>query len=186
MEKISLGKNVFIYPMPVVLVGTLKDKRPNFMTVGWVSRVNAEPPMLAIGVYNVHYTNECLKQKGVFSVCFPGASLVSKTDHCGMVSGRNEDKSVLFDLFYGETGAPMIRECPLNLECRLVHTVTLPTNNLYIGEIVASFADPSCMTDGLFDIRKADPMLLTMPDNRFWHIGEPAGKAWCEGKRLVR
>jgi flavin reductase (DIM6/NTAB) family NADH-FMN oxidoreductase RutF len=78
----------------------------------------------------------------------------------------------------------MIEECPLSLECRLVQTVELPTNNLYIGEIVASFADEGCMVQGKLDIRRLNPLLLTMPDNRYWTVGEFAGNAWEAGKKF--
>jgi flavin reductase (DIM6/NTAB) family NADH-FMN oxidoreductase RutF len=185
MKKRSAGTNVFIYPMPVVLVGANVGGKANFMTVGWVTRVNAAPPMLAVGIFNKHYTNEGIRENGTFSVCFPDAGLIEKTDFCGIVSGRNVDKSAVFDVFYGETmTAPMIGECPLNLECRLVQTVELPTNNLFIGEIVASFADERCLTEGKLDIRKLNPLLLTMPDNRYWTVGDFAGNAWGAGKKL--
>jgi flavin reductase (DIM6/NTAB) family NADH-FMN oxidoreductase RutF len=62
--------------------------------------------------------------------------------------------------------------------------VELPTNILYIGEIVASFADERCMTEGKLDIRKLNPLLLTMPDNRYWTVGAFAGDAWEAGKGL--
>jgi flavin reductase (DIM6/NTAB) family NADH-FMN oxidoreductase RutF len=185
MKKRSAGTNVFIYPMPVVLVGTNVGGKANFMAVGWVTRVNAAPPMLAVGIFNKHYTNEGIRENGTFSVCFPDAGLIEKTDYCGIVSGRRVDKSAVFDVFYGETmTAPMIGECPLNLECRLVQTVELPTNNLFIGEIVASFADERCMTEGKLDIRKLNPLLLTMPDNRYWTVGDVAGNAWEAGEKL--
>ena len=185
MNRISAGTNVFIYPMPVVLLGTNVKGRANFMAVGFVSRVNAAPPMLAVGIFNKHYTNEGMQENGTFSVCFPDAGLIEKADYCGIVSGRTVDKSKLFTVFYGETvTAPMIEECPLNLECRLVQTVELPTNNLYIGEIVASFADERCMTEGKLDIKKLNPLLLTMPDNRYWTVGQFVGDAREAGMKL--
>ena len=187
MKKISAGTNVFIYPMPVVLVGTNVGGKANFMAVGWVSRVNAAPPMLGIGIFNKHYTNEGIRENGTFSVCFPDRKLVEKADYCGMVSGRKVDKAALFEVFYGETKtAPMIGECPLNLECRLVQTVELPTNNLDIGEIVASSADGRCVTEGKLDVKKLDPLLLTMPDNRYWTVGDFSGDAWEAGKKLKK
>jgi flavin reductase (DIM6/NTAB) family NADH-FMN oxidoreductase RutF len=56
--------------------------------------------------------------------------------------------------------------------------------NLYIGEIVASWADESCMTEGKLDIQKLNPLLLTMPDNRYWTVGAFVGNAWEAGKGL--
>jgi len=56
MKKIEIGINVFPTPMPVVLVGTRVEGKVNFMAVGWISRVNARPPMVAIGINKAHHT----------------------------------------------------------------------------------------------------------------------------------
>ena len=53
-----------MYPMPVVLVGAMIKGKPNFMAVDWVSRVNANPPMLAIGINKAHHTPEGIKENG--------------------------------------------------------------------------------------------------------------------------
>ena len=113
--------------------------------------------------------------------------MIERTDYCGLVSGKNEDKSSLFDIFYGPLQtAPMIQECPLSLECRLLNSVKHPTNTFYIGEIVASYTEEQYLTAGKPDIRKMNPLLLTMPDNRYWTVGEYAGDAWSAGKKLKR
>ncbi|NJL69300.1 MAG: hypothetical protein HC894_26660 [Microcoleus sp. SM1_3_4] len=50
MDKISIGTSVFDFPMPVTLLGTVAGGRANFMALGWLSRVNANPPLVSIGV----------------------------------------------------------------------------------------------------------------------------------------
>jgi len=186
-KKHSLGSNVFLYPMPVVLVGAQVDGRPNFMTVGWVSRVNFKPPLLAIAVNHAHHTAGGIRQSGTFSVNIPSADMMEATDYCGLVSGRNTDKSSLFEVFHGATGtAPMIVQCPLNIECRLVQTVDLPSNHLFIGEIVDAYAEPRFLTDGRPDIKIMNPFVLTMPDNAYWAVGERLGQAWSAGKQLKK
>ncbi len=113
--------------------------------------------------------------------------MVEKTDYCGLVSGEETDKSKQFDVFYGGLKtAPMIKECPLSIECRLVKALELPTNDIFIGEIVASYADERCLTDGKPDFKKVGPLLLTMPDNGYWTIGDRVGKAWNDGKKLMK
>lgn len=184
MSRINLGNQISI-PMPVALVGALVDGKPNFLAVGWVSRVNHQPPMLAVALNRQHHTPKGLVENGSFSVCFPSVAMEQVTDYCGIVSGRKTDKSQLFKLFYGETEtAPMIAECPLSLECRLVKTVELPSNNLYIGEIVAGYSEERYLTAGKLDFKKLDPLLLTMPDNTYWRFGEPVGMAWKDGLTL--
>ncbi|HOI12845.1 MAG TPA: flavin reductase family protein [Methanoculleus sp.] len=186
MVKNEIGRNFFI-PMPVVLVGTQVNGKTNFMTVGWCSRANANPPMILCGIGNSHHTPRGIAETKTFSVNLPSSALLEKTDYCGLVSGDTVDKSGVFDVFYGTLAtAPMIRECPVNLECRLVETVALPTNTVFIGEIVGAYADGSAIRDGKPDYAAIDPLLLTMPDNHYWRLGEHAGDAWNAGKSLIR
>ncbi len=184
MEKQQIGNNFFI-PMPVVLVGTQVNKKVNFMTVGWCARANANPPMIACGIGNHHHTPKGITENKTFSVNIPSSGLLEKTDYCGIVSGEKTDKSEVFNVFYGSLKtAPMIRECPVTLECRLVQTVALPTNSLYLGEIVGVYADGKVIRDGKPDFPAIDPLFLTMPDNRYWTLGKHAGDAWSAGKKL--
>ena len=185
MEKIKIGTNAFLYPMPVTLVGTAVQGRPNFMPVGWIARVNLNPPLIAMGLNKRHYTSSGIQENGGFSVNIPGRDLIEQTDYCGLVSGREVDKSGLFEIFYGELKtAPMIKQCPLCMECRLFRTISLPSHQLFLGEIVGAYTEERYLTEGRPDIRKMDPFLLTMPDNNYWAVGEHAGKAWSLGNRL--
>ena len=113
--------------------------------------------------------------------------MIEETDYCGLVSGRKTEKSELFKVFYGELKtAPMIKDCPLNIECKLYDIYELPTNPMYIGEIVAAYTEEKYLTDGKPDIKKINPFVLTMPDNSFWAVGEYLGKAWGIGKKLMK
>jgi flavin reductase (DIM6/NTAB) family NADH-FMN oxidoreductase RutF len=78
----------------------------------------------------------------------------------------------------------MIAECPVNMECKLVQVVELPSNYLFIGEIVGAYCEEGCMTGGKPDIGKVDPFLLTMTDSRYRAVGEHIGDAWSSGKKL--
>lgn len=187
MGKISIGTNVFVYPNPVTLLGSMAEGRVNFMALGWVSRVNADPPWIGVGVYRGHHTAKGIRETGTFSVNVPSADLMEAVDYCGLVSGSKTDKSGTFECFFGDLKtAPLIAACPLCLECRLVQTVELPSNDWFIGEIVSAWAEEECLTDGKPDIRKINPLLLTMPDNRYWTVGPEAGKAWSAGAKRVK
>jgi flavin reductase (DIM6/NTAB) family NADH-FMN oxidoreductase RutF len=63
--------------------------------------------------------------------------------------------------------------------------VELTVDELFIGEIVSAYADEACLTDGKPDVRKLKPFTLTMPDNRYWAVGEELAKAWDAGKVLI-
>jgi flavin reductase (DIM6/NTAB) family NADH-FMN oxidoreductase RutF len=105
MEKISVGANVFTFPMPVALLGCMVDGRANFMALGWMTRVNANPPLIGVGVGNHHHTTKGLRESKAFSINYPGADMRVVTDYCGIVSGKSEDKSAAFTVFYGLLGA---------------------------------------------------------------------------------
>ena len=185
MNKIQIATNVFL-PMPVVLVGSEIRGRANYLTAGWVSRVNTDPPMIAVSISRANTTPAGIRENRAFSVNLPSVGMVGVTDYCGLVSCRNTDKSGLFKSFRGTlTGAPVIRDCPLTMECSLVQTMELPTHLLFIGEIVGGYADENIMRRGIPDTKEMKPLLLTMPDNCYRTLGEYAGKAWSEGKRLA-
>lgn len=187
MIKVSVAPGLFNTPMPVSLVGAQVDGKPNFMTVAWLTRVNFDPPMLAVAIGTGHHTPRGIKENRTFSVCLPGPALLEKTDYCGIVSGVRVDKTRLFEVFYGDLEtAPLIAECPLCVECALSRVVDLPSNQLFIGDVAAVHADPAVLTDGKPDPAKLLPLILTMPDNRYWKLGEVVGQAWHAGKALKK
>lgn len=182
MKKIRAGSNIIGYPMPVTLVGSIVDDKANFMAVSWVSRMNSKPQLMTISVNKKHHTSKGILQHQEFSVCTPGEGLIVKTDYCGVVSGKKEDKSGLFTLFYGTLKhAPMIAECPVCLECSLYKKVDLPDHYLFIGKIEESYCDENCLTDGKPDIKKITPFMLSLPDRRYWAVGAEIGKAYKIG-----
>lgn len=184
MTKINIGNKGFTYPMPMTLVGTHVDKKPNFMAVGWVTRVNYQPPIIAIAINMNHFTNKGIIESKAFSVNIPNVEMIEETDYLGLVSGKKVDKSDFFDLFYGELNTPMIKKCPLNIECSLREVVNLPTNQIFLGDIVAVYSEEKYLTDEKPDIKKLNPFTLTMPDNNFWSVGRHLGKAWEIGKKM--
>jgi flavin reductase (DIM6/NTAB) family NADH-FMN oxidoreductase RutF len=184
MTKTQIGAKTYMYPMPIVLVGANVNGKPNYLTIAYCGIAQHVPPMVSVTMGKHHYTNAGIRENGTFSVNIPSEDMVEVTDYVGIYSGRTIDKSTIFDNFYGmlET-APMIRECPLNLECRLVQTVDFEgSNELFIGEIVEVYADEQCLTEDLPDIRKIRPMVFSMHDNNYWKIGEHIGRAWKLGK----
>lgn len=183
-EKKTIGAKNFLYPMPITLVGADVNGMPNYLTVAFCGIVQASPPMISITLGKMHYTNEGIRENNCFSVNIPSRYMVEATDYCGIVSGKKIDKSCIFETFYGKLKeAPMIRECPINLECRLVQTLDFGgTNEAFIGEIVESYAEERYLCNGTPDIEKIEPIVFSMYDNNYWGIGNHLGKAWSVGK----
>ena len=158
--------------MPVVLVGANINDKPNFMAVAWFSKVNSNPPMMLISLGKRQYTGEGIRENKTFSINIPNKNLVKEVDYCGIVSGRKENKARLFEVFYGETRtAPMIQECPVIYELRLIETKELPGCNLFIGEIVAAYTDQENLKGQLPDLPKIEPfMLVESPANYYYNL----------------
>jgi flavin reductase (DIM6/NTAB) family NADH-FMN oxidoreductase RutF len=170
--------------MPVSLVGAYVNGKPNFMAVAWFTMASYKPPRIAITLGKGHYTNPGIRENKTFSVCLPSEDMVEITDYCGIVSGKKTDKSEIFDLFYGELKtAPLIRDCPLCMECKLVEIVESGPNEIYIGEIIGTYTEDKFLTDGKLDFRKMKPLILSQPDTSYWRLGEQVAMAWNIGKK---
>ena len=80
----------------------------------------------------------------------------------------------------------MIEECPLSIECKLFDVLELPTNDLFIGEVVSAYTEEQYITNDNLDIKKVKSFVLSMPDNNYWQIGKHIGNAWMDGKDLIK
>ena len=186
MGKVEIDKGRVFYPMPCSLVGAKVAGKPNYLTVAWFSMVNPDPPYVAVAMNKAHYTNSGIKENRTFSINIPSAQMAEVMDYCGLVSGKKVDKGSLFNTFYGKLDtAPMIVECPFNVECRLVQTVELPAEELFIGEIVASYCEERCLTEGAPDLKKINPLVLSMSDRKYLALGDEIGPAWKMGKKFM-
>jgi flavin reductase (DIM6/NTAB) family NADH-FMN oxidoreductase RutF len=183
MEKVKISNQVIPFPMPMTIVSAVVQGKVNHMAVAWVSRVNHQPPLLAVSLGRHHHTNQGIRETGEFGVSVPSRALLKAVDWAGIASGARADKSRLFEVFYGSlAAAPLVAECPITIACRLVQTVTFPTNELFVGEVVESFCGQEFLVNGAFSPDQLLPYVLTMPDNRYWAMGEALGAAWSSGR----
>jgi len=184
--KQKIGSQNALYPMPVTLVGALVDGKVNFVTIAHVGILNARSPhLISLGINKAHYTNAGIKANRTFSVNIPSQDMVVETDYMGLVSGRDTDKSTVFEVVFGELQtAPMIKDCPVSMECRLHEIVDNPTHDIFVGEIVATYVDDSVLTDGRIDLAKVRPMLFDMSSKQYWALGQAIGRAWHVGRQL--
>lgn len=88
-EKKAIGARNFLYPMPTILVGAYVNGKPNYLTVAFCGIAQVSPPMIAVALGKMHYTNEVIRENHCFSVNIPSRHMVEVTDYCGMVSGKN-------------------------------------------------------------------------------------------------
>ncbi len=189
MSKIKLEKRNLLFPYLPVLVGTTVGGKPNYITIalaGWLCY-----DAISVSVGHKQYSNAGIRENGTFSIKQPSAGMVKELDYCGLHSGKKVDKSALFDNFYGtlET-APMIKECPVNIECRVIQTMERPVHTVFIGEVAEVYFDEDCLTEEVPDVSKVDPIFFGPVKGRtelsgcYWKIGDCLAPAWKVGKKL--
>ena len=188
MSKVAIGARTILYPLPTVLVGANVDGKPNFSAYAWCGIVNSRPPMLSVSFQHHRHTLRGVKQNGVFSVNIPSVELVKETDYCGLVSGSKTDKvaDCKFNIFYGKLeNAPLISECPVNIECHALHILNLGSHEMVVGQIEEVHVTDSCLTDGEPDVTKINPFLwVTQPSNQYRTFGEPIGEGFSIGRQI--
>jgi len=184
-NKVTKGPQTWLFPLPALLIGAMVDGKPNFMTAAWGSIANAEPPMLSVAIRRSRHTRSGIEPGGTFSVNMASASQAQEVDFCGIESGSKKDKVAHcgFTVFYGDLKtAPLIAQCPLNLECVVQHIIELGTHSLVVADIKQVHVSEDCLSDGALDLTKVDPIVyLTAPARKYVHTGAPAGDAYSIG-----
>ena len=190
MSKKQFGPQPWIFPNPTVLVGTVVDGKPNFAPYAWSGITGGDPPTLSVGIRHERYTLIGIKQNKVFSVNIPSVDLLEETDYCGMVSGAKVDKAEEcgFNIFYGRLDkAPLFEQCPVNLECEVLHILNVGIHMLVVGKIVQTHITEDCLTDDQPDILKIKPFVYSRgPTARYNAVGDVLGQAFNVGKSLKK
>src|SRR5512136_2040265 len=182
MEKITLGPMPYMSVMPTIIVGATVKGKPNYMTAAWATVACMAPPMVCVALNTARYTVKGIEENKTFSLNVPSAKQVVETDHCGLVSGAQEDKSEVFGSFYGKLKtAPLAKECPVNIECRLFKSVDCGSHVLYIGEVVEIHADTAYVTAGKPDITKINPIIYAQ--SAYFDLGKQVDLAFSAGKK---
>lgn len=166
-------KGNLLSPLPVVLVGARVNNKPNYLVIGYMCPFNFGRHIF-FSLYKKRYTRIGIHENKTFSVNIPSENLLTKTEICGSNSGRDFDKSTIFETFYGNVKtAPMIRECPINIECEVAEILDYDPNEGIIGKVVKSYANPDCLEEDKLDWRKVHPIIwATGGDFNYYKLGE--------------
>jgi flavin reductase (DIM6/NTAB) family NADH-FMN oxidoreductase RutF len=179
MAKKKIGPQTLLFPTPVLLVGVMVSGKPNFMTVAWGGLACSKPPMLSVAIRGARYTLRGIKENMVFSVNIPKTGSVKNTDYCGVHSGTKVDKSKIFKVFYGnDQKIPLIEECPVCFECKVVHQIELGSHVLVIGEIMETHIDEDCFDNEMPSIKKIDPLVYATGSHNYYGIGAYVAEAF--------
>ena len=166
-------------PVPAALVGcgNNTDFKYNLITVAWAGIVCSNPPMVSVSIRPERYSRGLIESTGEFTVNLPTVAMAETVDYCGMVSGRDMDKfkaAALTAKRGSKVAAPIVDECPLSLECKVLHSLKLGSHIMYVGEIVAVQVETSLINaSGKFDIAKAD--ILGYAHGNYYGLSKAVG-----------
>ena len=174
--KKSLGAKTMIYPVPVWVIGTYdKERKPNVATIAWGGICCSQPPCVAISLRKATYSYGNIVEKKAFTVNVPSEKYVKEAHYFGTVSGRNVDKfseSGLTSVRSELVDAPYVKEFPLVLECKLIHTIEIGLHTQFIGEIMDVKADEFVLGEnGITDIGKIRPIIFAPDGAGYYGIG---------------
>jgi flavin reductase (DIM6/NTAB) family NADH-FMN oxidoreductase RutF len=182
MAKKKIGPMPMIWPHPTVLVGSLVDGKPDFAAVAWTGVAASNPSSVTIALQPQRWSLKGIFQNRTFSVNIPSSDQVKEVDYCGLVSGKDADKvkDCKFDVFYGVIKtAPLISQCPINLECEISHILNLGSHYLIVGKIAEVYVSEECMIGDRPDIEKIKP--FAFGPGKYYEIGKPIADAFKAG-----
>ena len=155
-----------LYPLPAVMVSVTDGQgNDNIITVAWTGTICTNPPMVYISVRPSRYSYEMLKKTGEFVINLTTEELAFATDYCGVRSGRDVDKFKEAHLTKEPAQfvkAPMIRESPVSIECRVTEVKKLGSHDMFLAEVLAVHADEEYMDENnRFDLNRARPLVYS-------------------------
>ena len=179
MKKLIWPGSTQLAPVPAVLVGTGGEGwKNNLITVAWVGIVCSDPAMLSISVRPERYSYQALVATREFTVNVPLAAQARIVDWCGVVSGKDHDKFAEQNLTAAagsKVRAPLVMECPLNLECKVKEIIKLGSHDMFIAEIAAvQVSEEFIAESGRLDLEH-DGGVLGYAHGHYFNLGECIG-----------
>lgn len=165
-----------VYPSPASLVTSIDAAgKPNIITLGETFNLSIRNPVIVgIAIAPERYSHTLISEQREFVVNLPPASLLPQVLKVGSMSGRDHDKFAeigLTPLPATHVRPPLIAECPVNIECRLLFVQTIGDHDLLAGEVVAHHADPEVLSES-GDFNPAKLSTIVLAGGHFFDLGE--------------
>ncbi len=174
--KKSLPPRPWLFPRPAVLISARgTNGKVGLMTATWIGMACSAPPMLAVGIRSTRFTHGLIQASREFVVNVPTSKQEDLLEFCGTHSGELVDKFQTLGLEHRKAevvDAPLVDDCPINLECRVQHVMPLGSHDLFVAEIVRVQVDPICLTEeGELNQRTLDNLVWGTSD--FFRVATP-------------
>lgn len=181
----NFGSKSWLYPMPVLIVAAYDEQGiPNAMNAAWGGMFTDEH--IGICISEGHKTTKNILATKAFTVSMATVEQLAACDYVGIVSGNREpdkfSKAGFTAMRSEAVNAPIIEQLPMTLECEMV-SYNKESNHL-VGRIVNVSADEKILTDGKIDLGKLRPITYDPINHHYIALGEVAGNAFSDGKKL--
>lgn len=182
----NFGTKTWLFPMPVLIVAAYDENgQPNAMNAAW-GGIHTDN-VIGICISEGHKTTENILKTKAFTVSMATVRQMVACDYVGIVSGNKEQdkfrKAGFHHIKSEFVNAPIIKELPMSLECELI-SYDKESNHM-TGRIVNISAEESIIGDnGKIDITKLQPLTYDPCNHNYYVIGEKAGDAFSEGKKI--
>lgn len=140
MKKEVKNVSLCIQPLPLAVVSCRgRDGRSNALVVGFAANASLAPAMVMVGIAPERFSHHLIKESGCFVINFPPLGGFRKEyDYLGSRSGRDVDKFKALGLRFGEAqtiDAPVLTDCPVNIECVVVESLRPGSHELFIARV---------------------------------------------------
>lgn len=179
MSKQTWKAGNMIYPLPAVMVSVGdKSGNTNILTIAWTGTICTNPAMAYISVRPERHSYAMIRESGEFVINLTTEQLAKATDYCGVKSGRDVDKWEACNLHQEKAQelvyAPMISECPVNIECKVTEVKELGSHHMFMAEVKAVHIDEDYMNEnGKFELNKTG--LLAYSHGEYLGLGKSHG-----------
>ena len=178
MSKIHMKPGNMVYPLPAALVSCAdKAGNTNLITVAWTGTICSDPAMLYISVRPERHSYGMIKESGEFVLNLTNEAIIKAADLCGVKSGRDVDKWKLTGLTPEKAyvvNAPLVKESPVSIECKVVEIKKLGSHDMFIAEVVSVDADEKYFDkDGRFNLNTSG--LIAYSHGDYLKTGERVG-----------
>lgn len=173
--KKNIGQKLALYPMPITVIGAMNGDVPTWTLVGHLGIIGHDRVMVSLAA--PHFINTKIKETGKLSINLVDESMLPKADLVGSVSGNKTDKSQVFSYDMGDSGAPLISDSPLAIECSVADIYKTSNFESFICTIDNTYvAEQYLNDDGKIDYGKLKPVLFEFPTYQYLKTGDVIGK----------
>jgi flavin reductase (DIM6/NTAB) family NADH-FMN oxidoreductase RutF len=191
--KTSFGPQKLMFPCPVTLIVTGTIEKANIVTVAWVSLLSSKPPTIGVSIGQNGLSGKEIRKNGNFTINIASADIIEEADFCGIVSGKDYDKfeyAGLTKMPSNKILSPIIKECPYNIECKLIDAQIIGTTNHFVAEIVDTHIDTDKLNDinifNSFSIEDINPLVYIGGAREYRAIGRKLGDAYSIGNNIEK